>query len=281
MPINNLALFEDSKIRRVWKDDKWYFSIFDVVEALTDSHDPKQYIKKMRARDEFLSSGWGTICTPLPSIGLDGRKRKIQMADTAGVLRIIQSIPSSKAEPFKLWLAQVGKERIDEINDPELAADRMKKLYQQKGYSEAWIKQRERGIVSRHSLTDEWQKRGANTGRDYAILTNEIYKNGFGLSAKEYKQFKNIHESQNLRDSMDDVELALTNLGEVAATRLHQVNNSFGMAELKQDVQDAGSVVNKAKTAIESKTKRQVVSSQNYIDLTESQKEIRDGNLRN
>ena len=276
-----LALFEDKKIRKTWQNERWYFSIFDIVEVLTDSRDPKQYIKKIRARDEVLSSEWGTICTPLQSTGLDGKRRKIQMSDSAGILRLIQSIPSPKAEPFKLWLAQVGKERIDEINNPELAADRMKKLYQQKGYSEAWIKQRERGIISRHTLTDEWQKRGAKAGRDYAILTNEIYKNGFGLNAKEYKKFKNIHESQNLRDSMDDVELALTNLGEVTATRLHQVNDSVGMDELKKDSKDAGLVINEAKNAIESKTRRQVVSRNNYIDLTNNQGRISDDNLGN
>ena len=275
-----LALFEDKKIRKTWQNERWYFSLEDIVFALTDSKDPKQYINKMRKRDEMLAAGWVHFVHTLP-IQTNGGKQKINCVDAASALRIIQSIPSSKAEPFKLWLAQVGKERIDEINNPELAADRMKKLYQQKGYSEAWIKQRERGIISRHTLTDEWQKRGAKAGRDYAILTNEIYKNGFGLNAKEYKKFKNIHESQNLRDSMDDVELALTNLGEVTATRLHQVNDSVGMDELKKDSKDAGLVINEAKNAIESKTRRQVVSRNNYIDLTNNQEGISDGNLGN
>jgi len=275
-----LALFEDKKIRKTWHNDKWYFSVEDIVFALTDSKDPKQYINKMRKRDEMLAAGWVHFVHTL-SMPTNGGNQRVNCVDAAGALRIIQSIPSPKAEPLKLWLAQVSKERIDEINNPELAADRMKRLYQQKGYSEAWIKQRERGIVSRHSLTDEWQKRGIKAGRDYAILTNEIYKNGFGLSAKEYKNFKNIHKSQNLRDSMDDIELALTNLGEVTATRLHQVNNSIGMSELKKDSKDAGTVINQAKNAIESKTKHSVISPNNYLDLTSNQREIGDGDSRN
>lgn len=215
---NELALFEEKEIRKTWKDDKWYFSIVDVVYALTDSRDPKQYIKRLRSRDIELQNNWGTICTLLEMVAIDGRNRKIQMSDTEGILRIIQSIPSPKAEPFKRWLAKVGSERIEEINNPELAMDRMKRIYEKKGYSKSWIEQRERGIASRHNLTDEWRERGADSRRGYAILTNEIYKSGFGFSAKEYKNIKGLHDSQNLRDSMTNIELALTNLGEVTAT---------------------------------------------------------------
>lgn len=164
----------------------------------------------------------------------NGGKQKINCADTEGILRIVQSIPSSKAEPFKRWLARVGSERIDEINNPELAMDRMKQLYEKKGYSKNWIEQRERGIITRHNLTDEWKERGAQVGRDYAILTNEIYKSGFGFSAKEYKSIKGIHESKNLRDSMSNIELALTNLGEATVVEFHQKNNSQGLKELKK-----------------------------------------------
>ena len=219
---NKLALFEEKQIRKTWEDGKWYFSIIDVIYALTDSKDPKQYIKKIRIRDIELQNNWGTICTPLEMIALDGKKRKIQMSDTEGILRIIQSIPSSKAEPFKRWLAKVGSERIEEINNPELAMDRMKLIYEKKGYSKSWIEQRERGITTRHNLTDEWKERGANNKKDYAILTNEIYKSGFGLSAKEYKSVKGLHDSQNLRDSMTNIELALTNLGEATAVEFHK-----------------------------------------------------------
>lgn len=228
---NKLALFEEKQIRKTWKDDKWYFSVIDVVYALTDSLDPKQYLKKIKSRDIEIRNNWGTICTLLEMVASDGKKRKIQMADTKGILRIIQSIPSPRAEPFKEWLAQVGSERIDEINNPELAMNRMKEIYERKGYSKAWIEQRERGITTRHSLTDDWKERGADKGIDYAILTNEIYKSGFGLSAKEYKDVKGLHESQNLRDSMTNIELALTNLGEAAAIEFHQNNNSIGINE--------------------------------------------------
>ena len=167
-------------------------------------------------------------------MAIDGKKRKIQMSDTEGILRIIQSIPSPKAEPFKRWLAKVGSERSEEINNPELAMDRMKQIYEKKGYSKSWIEQRERGIITRHNLTDEWKERGAKVGRDYAILTNEIYKTGFGIDAKEYKSIKGLHESQNLRDSMTNIELALTNLGEAPAVEFHKNNNSQGVKQLKK-----------------------------------------------
>lgn len=264
---NKLALFEEKQIRKTWDDDKWYFSIEDVVYALTDSKDPKQYINKLRQRDEQLSQGWVQIVHTL-KMDTRGGKQKINCADTEGILRIIQSIPSPKAEPFKRWLAKVGSERIEEINNPELAMDRMKQIYKEKGYSKAWIEQRERGIATRHNLTDEWKERGANTSKDYAILTNEIYKTGFGYDALEYKNIKGLHESQNLRDSMTNIELALTNLGEAAAVEFHQNNNSIGLDELKSDVNKAGKVLNKAKNEIELELKRPVVTSLNYIDLT-------------
>ena len=266
---NKLALFEEKYIRKTWKDDKWYFSIEDIVYALTDSKDPKQYINKLRQRDEHLSQGWVQIVHTL-KMDTRGGKQKINCADTEGILRIIQSIPSPKAEPFKRWLAKVGSERIDEINNPELAMDRMKQIYEKKGYSKAWIEQRERGIATRHNLTDEWKERGANTSKDYAILTNEIYKTGFGYDALEYKNIKGLHESQNLRDSMTNIELALTNLGEAAAVEFHQNNNSIGLDELKSDVNKAGKVLNKAKNEIELELKRPVVTSANYIDLTDN-----------
>lgn len=266
-----LALFEEKEIRKTWKENKWYFSILDVVYALTDSNDPKQYIKKLKSRDDALQNNWGTICTLLEMPTKDGKKRKIQVSDTAGILRIIQSIPSPKAEPFKIWLARVGSERIEEINNPELAMDRMKQIYERKGYSKSWIEQRERGITTRHNLTDEWKERGAQIGKDYAILTNEIYKSGFGLSAKEYKNVKGLHESQNLRDSMTNIELALTNLGEATAVEFHKKNNSQGLTRLKNDMNKAGKVLNKAKQEIEQELERPIVSSQNYIELTEQE----------
>lgn len=270
---NKLALFEEKEIRKTWEDNKWYFSIEDVVYALTESKDPKQYINKLRKRDEYLNQGWVQIVHTL-KMNTNGGKQKINCADTEGILRIIQSIPSPKAEPFKRWLAKVGSERIEEINNPELAMDRMKKIYEKKGYSKSWIEQRERGITTRHNLTDEWRERGATEGKDYAILTNEIYKSGFGLSAKEYRSIKGIHGSQNLRDSMTNIELALTNLGEAAAVEIHKENNSIGMNNLKDDVNKAGKVLNKAKEQLEDELRRPIVTSENYIDLTEKEKLI-------
>lgn len=268
---NKLALFEEKEIRKTWKKNKWYFSIVDVVYALTESNDPKQYIKKLKSRDYELRNNWGTICTLLGMPTKDGKIRKIQMSDTEGILRIIQSIPSHKAEPFKRWLARVGSERIEEINNPELAMDRMKQIYEKKGYSKSWIEQRERGITTRHNLTDEWKERGAQIGKDYAILTNEIYKSGFGFSAKEYKNIKGLHESKNLRDSMSNIELALTNLGEATAVEFHKKNNSQGLKELKKDMNKAGKVLNKAKQEIENELERPVVTSENYIELTQKE----------
>ena len=266
---NKLALFEEKEIRKTWQNNKWYFSILDVVYALTDSKDPKQYINKLRKRDEYLNQGWVQIVHTL-KMQTKGGKQKINCADTEGILRIIQSIPSPKAEPFKRWLAKVGSERIEEINNPELAMDRMKQIYEKKGYSKTWIEQRERGITTRHNLTDEWKERGAKVGRDYAILTNEIYKTGFGIDAKEYKSIKGLHESQNLRDSMTNIELALTNLGEATAVEFHKNNNSQGVKQLKKDVTKAGNVLNKARSEIEKELGKSIVTSQNYIELTDT-----------
>ena len=266
---NKLALFEEKEIRKTWQNNKWYFSIEDVVYALTESKDPKQYINKLRKRDEYLNQGWVQIVHTL-KMQTKGGKQKINCADTEGILRIIQSIPSPKAEPFKQWLAKVGSERIEEINNPELAMDRMKQIYEKKGYSKAWIEQRERGITTRHNLTDEWKERGAKVGRDYAILTNEIYKTGFGIDAKEYKSIKGLHESQNLRDSMTNIELALTNLGEATAVEFHKNNNSQGVKQLKKDVTKAGNVLNKARSEIENELGKSIVTSQNYIELADT-----------
>ena len=265
---NKLALFEEKEIRRTYQEGKWYFSVVDVVFALTNSKDPKQYINKLRKRDETLNKGWVQIVHPL-KLDTNGGKQSINCADTEGILRIIQSIPSKKAEPFKRWLAKVGSERIEEIQNPELAMDRMKELYKKKGYSKSWINMRERGIATRHNLTDEWKERGISKGVEYAILTNEIYKSGFGVTAKEYKDIKGLHDSQNLRDSMTNIELALTNLGEATAVEFHKKNDSKGLKELKNDMSEAGNVINSAKKEIERKLERPIVTSDNYIELTE------------
>ena len=267
---NKLALFEEKQIRKTWKEDKWYFSVIDVIYALTDSNNPRRYWSdlKIKLKNEGYNYELYEIIVQLKLQSSDGKKYSTDCADTEGILRIIQSIPSPKAEPFKRWLAKVGSERIEEINNPELAMDRMKQIYEKKGYSKSWIEQRERGITTRHNLTDEWKERGVENKKDYAVLTNEIYKSGFGLTAKEYKEVKGLHESQNLRDSMTNIELALTNLGEAAAVEIHKKNNSQGLDNLKDDMNKAGKVLNKAKEQLENELERPLVTSENYIDLT-------------
>ena len=268
---NKLALFEEKEIRRTWEKGKWYFSVVDVVFALTDSKNPRRYWSdlKIKLSDEGYDIQLYDFIVQLKLESTDGKKYKTDCADTEGILRIIQSIPSKKAEPFKRWLAKVGSERIEEIQNPELAMDRMKELYEKKGYSKSWINMRERGIATRHNLTDEWKERGISKGIEYAILTNEIYKSGFGVTAKEYKDIKGLHESQNLRDSMTNIELALTNLGEATAVEFHKKNDSKGLKELKNDMSEAGNVINSAKKEIERKLERPIVTSDNYIELTE------------
>ena len=199
--MSNIKLFESKQIRSSWNEleQKWYFSVQDVVEVLTDSADVKQYIKKMLSRDEHLKSNWGTICTLVEMKALDGKLRKVQAADTKGLLRIVQSIPSPKAEPFKLWLAQVGSDRLDEIENPELATQRTRELYKLKGYPDDWIEKRMRSIAIREELTDEWKTRGVKEQKEYAILTAEISKATFGVTPAEYKKVKGL-KSQNLRE---------------------------------------------------------------------------------
>ncbi|MBT7411424.1 MAG: phage antirepressor protein, partial [Methylococcales bacterium] len=202
---NKIQLFQDQSIRTHWDEDKelWYFSVQDVVQVLSDSKDVKQYIKKMRSRDSELSSNWGTICTPVKMTASDGKLRNIQASDTEGIFRIIQSIPSPKAEPFKRWLAKVGAERMDETEDPELAFDRAMATYLKKGYSRDWINQRLKSIEVRKELTDEWQERGMQIGLEYAILTNEITKAWSDKTVKDYKKLKGL-KKENLRDNMSN-----------------------------------------------------------------------------
>ena len=265
---NNLKLFEDRKIRSVWNEDEeeWYFSIVDIVGALLEHDNTRKstfYWAKLKER--IVNEGGSellTNCQQLKMRATDGKMRATDAANTRQILRIIQSIPSKKAEPFKLWLAQVGKERIDEIQNPELAVQRMRKIYAQKGYTESWIQQRERAIATRNKLTDEWKFRGAKEGRDFAILTNEIYKTGFGLDAKAYKNLKGVEKKQNLRDSMTEMELALTNLGEATARELHRTKDSFGMDELKSDVGEAGEVVETARVEAEKRLGKPIVTDE-------------------
>lgn len=273
--MSNIKLFQDKKIRSVWNDEEeqWFFSVVDVVEALTDSADPKQYIKKLRSRDEGLNTNWGTICTPVDMIALDGKRRKIQAANVKGLFRIIQSIPSPKAEPFKQWLAQVGYERMLEIENPELAQERMKQLYEQKGYPKDWIDKRLRGIAIRQNLTDEWKKRGITEERDFAILTAEISKATFGMTPSEYKEFKGLtKKNQNLRDHMDDLELIFTMLGERVTTEISEKENPESFTENKNVARRGGSVAGTARKATEKELGRNVSTPKNYLPESEKKK---------
>ena len=273
--MNNIKLFQDKRIRSVWneEEEQWYFSVVDVVEALTDSNDPKQYIKKMRSRDEGLNSNWGTICTPLEMIANDGKRRKVQTANVKGLLRIIQSIPSPKAEPFKLWLSQVGYERLQEIENPELAQERMKELYEQKGYPKEWIDKRLRGIAIRQNLTDEWKKRGITEKHDFAILTAEISKATFGMTPSEYKEYKGLtKKNQNLRDHMNDLELIFTMLGERVTTEISEKEEPETFGESKNIARRGGTVAGKAREATEQELGRSVVSNKNFLSRAEKKK---------
>ena len=226
MKENKLAIFEEKEIRREWYNEDWYYSVVDVIFALTDSKDPKDYWYKLKTRvNEESKIELSTICRRLKLIARDGKMRETDCADTKGILRIIQSIPSPKAEPFKMWLAQVGSERLEEIVNPELAINRAKETYIRKGYDDAWIAQRLKSIDSRKELTDSWKQRGAKN-KDYAILTDEIYKSTFDMNTAEYKDLKGISKTKrNLRDSMGKLELAITNLAEVTANEMHNTNN--------------------------------------------------------
>lgn len=262
--MSNIKLFQDKKIRSVWNEEEqqWYFSIIDVVEVLTDSVDPKQYIKKMRSRDGILNLNWGTICTPVQMTAEDGKRRKIQSANIKGLFRIIQSIPSPKAEPFKLWLAQVGYERVQEIENPELAQERMKELYEQKGYPKDWIDKRLRGIAIRQNLTDEWKERGITD----AILTAEISKATFGLSPSDYKIYKGLtKKNQNLRDHMSDLELIFTMLGERVTTEISQKEKPDTFTKSKQVAQRGGNVAGVAREQAEKELGRSIISSDNFL----------------
>ena len=265
--MSEIALFEQKEIRRVWQDEEWYFSVSDVVKALTDSTDPKQYIKKMRARDPELSNNWGTICTPVQMIAADGKQRKIQAANSEGLLRIIQSIPSPKAEPFKRWLAAIGAERIREIADPEIAALRAQDLYRKKGYPDDWIALRARGVATRAELTNEWKNRGIEKSSDYAILTAEISKAAFGMTPAEYKRLKGL-KSENLRDQMSTLELLFTELSEAATTEIARNDDAQGMAENADAARRGGKIAGDARENLERQTGRSVSTSDNYKHLS-------------
>jgi hypothetical protein len=261
----SFALFKGKKIRKTIHQNEWYFSVIDVVETLTDSVNPRDYWFKMKIRvSEEEKLQLSTICRQLKLESSDGKRYETDCANTEGIFRIIQSIPSPKAEPFKRWLAKVGYERIQEIEDPELATKRTRMLYKLKGYSDDWIEKRMRGIAIREELTDEWKNRGANENRDYEILTAEISKATFGLTPAEYKDHKGL-KRQNLRDHMDDFELIFTMLGERSTTEIHRNENSQGVKKLKEDSKIGGKIAGNARKALEKKLNRSIVSKKNFL----------------
>ena len=266
--MNNIKLFQDKKIRSQWNEDEqqWYFSIVDVVEALTDSVNPTDYLKKIRKRDEALATYIGTNCPQVDMSTDTGKRRKTLAGNIRQLLRIIQSIPSPKAEPFKLWLAQVGYERMEEIENPELAQERMKELYEKKGYPKDWIDKRLRGIAIRQNLTDEWKKRGITEERDYAILTAEISKATFGMTPSEYKEFKGLtKKNQNLRDHMDDLELIFTMLGERVTTEISEKEEPDTFDKSKKIARRGGNVAGVARRETEKELGRKVSTPKNYL----------------
>lgn len=259
-----LEFIYDDKVRKVWhaQEEEWYFSIVDVINVLTESSDPKQYVKKLRSRDSELADNWGTICTPIQMIASDGKMRKIQATNTEGLLRIIQSIPSKKAEPFKQWLAMVGKQRLDEEADPQIAIDRAIESYRNKGYSEKWIAQRMRGIEIRKDMTNEWRRAGITDSRQYASLTNILTAAWSGKTVKEYKNFKGL-KKENLRDNMTNTELVLNALAEISTTEISKATNPQGISEATDATIQGGNIARNSRESLERQIGHSILSPLN------------------
>ncbi len=265
-----IAIFQGKEVRKTLHNDEWWFVIEDVISVLTDSSNPKGYIRDIRRRDEELSKGWGQIAHTL-DVETKGGLQKMNCANTEGVFRIIQSIPSPKAEPFKRWLAKVGYERIQEIENPELATKRTRALYKAKGYSDEWIEKRMRGIAIREELTDEWQKRGVKEEREYGILTAEISKATFGMTPSEYKELKGL-KRQNLRDHMNDLELIFSMLGEASTTEITRNIDVQGFDQSKVAAQKGGKIAGDARKKLEIESGKKVSSKDNYLKKPQDKK---------
>jgi hypothetical protein len=266
-----IVLFKNKQVRKTLYNNEWWFSVVDICEVLTDSPDPGAYWRKLKQRLVEEKSEVVTKCHGLKLPATDGKRRETDCADVEGIFRIIQSIPSPKAEPFKRWLAKVGYERVQEIENPELATKRTRILYKLKGYSEDWIEKRMRGIVIREELTDEWKNRGAKEDHDYEILTAEISKATFGVTPSEYKKLKGL-KRQNLRDHMDDFELIFNMLGERATTEIHRTENSKGVPKLKADAKAGGNIAGGARKKLERRLGRSIVTKNNFLKNEENKK---------
>ena len=265
---NSIQSFENKAIRTAWNEEQeeWYFSVTDIVAALTDSADPKQYIKKMRSRDPELNTRWGTICTLTAMTASDGKRYRTNAANLQGIFRIIQSIPSPKAEPLKQWLAQVGSERIEETIDPELTIDRALETYEKKGYTREWINQRLQAIQVRKELTDEWKDRGVKQGKEYAILTDEITRAWAGMSTRQYKKLKGL-KKENLRDNMTTTELVLNMLAETSTTDISKEEKPETFSENRDVAKRGGNIAGIARKALEQETGKPVISPKNAAQL--------------
>jgi len=270
---NALVVFQDKKIRRTWHDNEWYYSVVDVVEVLTDSAAPSKYWFILKTRELEYGIELSTICRQLKMPSLDGKSYRTECANSKGLFRIIQSIPSRKAEPFKQWLAQLAQERVEEIQDPELAQDRVKRYYELKGYPKAWIDKRLRGIAVRQELTDEWKGRGV-AGRDFAILTDEITFSTFGKTVNEYKKFKALDGRNPLRDHMTDWELILTMVGEKATTDITVARDAKGFDECEESAHDGGQIACNTRKELEQKIGKTVVSSGNFVGMDGKMKKL-------
>ncbi len=262
-----IKLFEGKKVRVVWdeKQEKYYFAVQDIVQVLTDSADIKQYVKRLRSRDKELDSVWGTICTPHQFVSTDGKRHAVNCSDLQGIFRIIQSIPSKKAEPVKQWLAQLGEQRIDQMIDPELTFQMAVEDYRRQGYSDKWINERMRSIEMRKELTDEWHRAGIHEQKDFAILTNVLTQAWSGMTTGEYKRHKGLTK-ENLRDNMTNIELALNTLAEVTATELSRERNPKGMTQTRKTAKEGGDVARSARADIESRLGHSVISSAKASD---------------
>ena len=268
-PAGRIVVFQERSIRRTWHNEKWWFAIVDVVAVLTDSVQPEGYVKDLRRRDKELAKGWGQIATPL-RVETEGGVQRVNCANTEGLFRIIQSIPSPKAEPFKRWLAQVGYERVKEIENPELASARARELYQAKGYPKDWIEKRLRSIAVRGELTDEWKARGVEEGKEYAILTAEIARATFGVTPGAHRRLKSLDKvktGNNLRDHMTDLELIFTMLGEASTTEIARRKDAQGFDENRGAAREGGAVAGNARKDLEARSGKPVVSRVNYLAL--------------
>ncbi|MEZ4813470.1 MAG: Bro-N domain-containing protein [Caldisericia bacterium] len=270
---NSLVVFKSKKIRRIIHEGEWFFSVVDVIQALTDSNNPRNYWSMLKKREEKVGVELYTNCVRLKLPASDGKLRLTDCANTKSLFRIIQSIPSKKAEPFKQWLAKIGNERIQEIEDPELAQKRMKEIYKAKGYSDDWIEKRVRGIAIRDELTDEWSKRGVKSSREYSILTAEISKETFGMTPSEYKKLKGL-ERENLRDHMNDLELIFSMLGERVSTEITRNKDSQGFSDCKKAAKEGGAVAGNARKDAEKRIGKPISTNQNFKNLNDDKKKI-------